>query len=187
MPNLRERLRAGTRAHHEDVDAAFSQLDLRERDGLASFLSAQGAALQAIRCASGRHAAEAGALRDEMLAAAEADFRHLGYRAERAPTPVDLHPTAVLYILLGSALGAQVLRRRWLASGDPLVQGAGAYFGLPLRAAAWRLFCEEAAATPAQGEDADVILRDANRIFDLYLAALPPDQARPPIRSRIET
>ena len=187
MPNLRERLRAGTRARHEDVDAAFSQLDLRERDGLARFLDAQGGALRAIRCTSGRHAAEAGALRAEMLGAVEADLRHLGHRAERAPPPVDLHPTAVLYILLGSALGAQVLRRRWLASGDPLVRGAGAYFGLPPRGAAWRLFCEEAAATPAQGEEADAILRDANRVFGLYLAALRPDQARPPIRSRIET
>lgn len=187
MPNLRERLRAGTRSRHEDVDAAFSQLDLRDRDGLARFLSAQGGALRAIRCPFGPYAAEARALQGEMLDAVEADLRQLGHPKEKALRPVDLHPTAVRYVLLGSALGAQVLRRRWLASGDPLVQGAGALFSLPPRGAAWRIFCEEAAATPAQGEDADAILRDANRVLGLYLAALLPDQARPPIRSRIDT
>ena len=67
------------------------------------------------------------------------------------------------------------------------MRGAGAFFGMPSRGAAWRLFCEDAAATPAQGEEADAILRDANRVFGLYLAALRPDQARPPIRSRMET
>jgi heme oxygenase len=96
-----------------------------------------------------------------------------------------LHPLAVLYVLLGSGMGAEVLRRRWLAASDPVVRGAGHLFGLPPRTAGWRQFCAEMAGRPADGADAAEVLRDAVRIFGLYRTAL--DQARPPVRSRIET
>lgn len=169
MPNLRARLRLETSALHGRVDRVFSTFDPGCSVGLASLLQAQGAAVGAVRCLPGADAAEALALRDEMLEAVRADLRCLGVALPEALGPAYLHPTSVRYVLLGSRMGMRVLHRRWAASKDPAV--AVAYRSLGLSpGGAWRRFCEETGRVPEGSPLADLIVRDALRLFTLFAA-----------------
>lgn len=172
LATLRERLRAETASQHDNVDRAYSQLDLCEKASLVRFFQAQGIALRAIHCRPGTNARDAEALRDEMIGAIEGDLRHLGASWPDALEPVELDATAVHYVLLGSQMGMRVLRQRWAAANDPAVAGAGRTFSLPLHTLAWRHFCNEVAARPADDPAADILVSDAGRVFGLYLAAL---------------
>lgn len=171
--NLRDRLRSSTARQHEAVDRAFSRLDLHDPAALSDLFRALRTAIGAVRCLPGAQAAEALALRDEAIEALDADLRHLGAPRSSPLSPVELHATAVLYVLLGSRMGMGVLRRRWSTATDPVARGAGRSFGLAAQTPAWRRFCEATSGRPADGPEADAILHDAGRLFDLYLAAWP--------------
>jgi len=173
MISLRDRLRGETAPWHERVDRAYSTLDLRRAADFETFLGAQMAVLRAIQCRPGCRAEDAEPLRADMIAALTADLRDLG----RGPVPSgathQFDATAVLYILLGSRMGTQVLRRRWLEATDPAVASAGRYLGLATPASTWRAFCAELMQAPGQGAEADRIVGDACRLFDLHLGVLP--------------
>lgn len=172
VSTLRDRLRADTRAAHDALDRGFERFDLATREGLGGFLAAHGAALGALRSTPGKGSEQAEALRRDAVAAVEGDLQSLGRQAGPAVAGPGLHPSAVLYVLLGSRLGLRVLERRWAASVDPRVAGAGRLFGLAGRVAEWRRFCEEAGAESGEGPEADRVVADAERAFGLYLAAL---------------
>lgn len=169
---LRDKLRLETAPHHEAVDRAFSDLDLCQRTGLARFLVANLASLRAIGCGQGQDAQQAELLRDEMITALEADLKELGVAPDRIRSTVRFEPTAVLYVLLGSRLGTQVLRRRWLGATDRAVLEAGRYFGLPQRKADWHNLCMRLTQTSAQSSGTDGIVRDVQGLFNLYGASL---------------
>ncbi|WP_162784710.1 biliverdin-producing heme oxygenase [Paracoccus suum] len=169
---LRGRLRAETRPHHQRVDDAFAALDLGRAGDLTRFLAAQLSALEALVPQDGPDCAEAEALAATTRAAIAADLRTLGAgpRARLAPQQADA--TAVLYVLLGSRLGAQVLARRWLATADALARGAGQYLTMDSQSARWRALCARLAALPAAGAAGDALVAQVGAIFDLYTAAL---------------
>ena len=170
---LRERLRLDTRLWHEEVDRAYSGFDLRHPSSLAGFLRANLSALRSIDCHPGPQADAARLLRDEMATALEADLRHLGGPQPDAAVPVRFDATAVLYVLLGSRIGTQVLRRRWLGSTDAAVLGAGRYFAMPQRTGDWRDLCVRLAGASAHDPAAETIVRDACDLFGLYRAGVP--------------
>ena len=170
---LRDRLRLDTAPWHREVDRAYSGFDLRRPSSLAGFFRANLSALRAIDCRPGPQAATARLLREEMAAALEADLRHLGSPPPEPAPPLRFEPAAVLYVLLGSRMGAQVLRRRWLRSTDAAVLGAGRFFGLPPRAGDWRDLCGRLAEVPAQDPAAEAVVRHACDIFGLYRAGVP--------------
>jgi len=172
MTSLRDRLRASTAFRHERADRAYSSLDLRRTDGLRTFLRAQLWVLDSIRCCSGPHAAEAEDLRSRMAQSLRRDLRVLDSTPAVVSGQCRLNATAMLYLLLGSSLGTQILRRRWQEAADPAVAAAGQYLGLCVPQKAWGRLCEELARLGAEGAEADRIVHDASRIFDLHLGAL---------------
>lgn len=101
MSSLRLRLRVAISIQHERLDRVFSALDPGCVAGLARLLRSQGAAIGAIRCLPAADAAEALALRDEMLDAIGHDLRALGAPPPRTLAPADFHPVSVRYVLLG--------------------------------------------------------------------------------------
>ena len=172
MTSLRDRLRTDMAPKHERVDRSCSFLDLAQPDGLRTFLRAQLSVLLSVRCRPGHHATAVQDLGSRMAAALETDLHDLDGCPVAPVGECRLNATAMFYMLLGSGLGTRVLRRRWLEATDPAVTTAGRYLGLLPPHGAWRHLCEELAERPAEGADADRIVRDAGRLFDLHLAAL---------------
>lgn len=170
---LRERLRSDTRVQHEQVDAAISAIDLGTPEGLGDFLAIQHAALTRLACAEGHDRAEAEAVGSELLDALTADLSALGRDLSDLSVPtLRGHPTAVLYILLGSRLGTQVIARHWQKTASGAALDAGRYLTLDPRKDAWRDFCARAGDIVAEGVEADRIVADASAIFDHYGAVL---------------
>lgn len=172
MSDLRQRLRTGTRAAHEALDARLSDYDIATPEGLGRFLSLQRLALTALEPLSAG-AAVAPLLRD-MRDHAEADLLRLGWPAHD-PVPEAFpgdqrppHPLALDYVIAGSRLGTMVLRKRWAASRDPAVRDARAYFSAPDHTGYWTAFCKTAGAVDAETPLADRVVTDAARLFHFY-------------------
>lgn len=185
---LRSRLREDLAPRHERLDACFSRFDLTTRPGLSGFLAAHRAAFAAIRPAPGGLTGQA--LLDRMIAALDTDLDRLGHESLPTLAPCRLsQPMAQDYVLLGSRLGSQLLRRRWEAGRDPELHAAGSYLSLPPMAAEWRAFCLRASAQPGLGTEADRVIAEAGGLFDLFLtagqdAALPPRATPAPLTER---
>lgn len=169
--NLRSRLRSGSSSAHQELDRLVSRFDLGTAPGLSAFVSMQYAALtELMRLKSGD--LTAGAIID-LRQRADTDLGSLG-----APRPAPLRrltaplaPIAVDYVIAGSRLGTKVLRKRWLASSAPRVQGARAYFSAPDYIECWQRFCHDALEIDPSEDAAVRILEDVNRMFALYTAA----------------
>lgn len=169
--SLRERLRYDTHVMHNQVDAMVSEFDLTTVDGLSCLLRMQSAALGLII----PHTTEAQssyAIRD-LHERAVSDLRQL---KEEVVLPYDqsveaLHPYAIDYVIAGSRLGSQILKKRWLSATDDRVRQADAYFSAPSYIEVWKSFCVSAEEMQPDGEVADQIVRDADRIFQLYQAS----------------
>lgn len=166
----RERLRTETRDQHDRLDAAFSGLDLDRPGGLAVFLAAQDAALSALTCEAGPDRPAAEALLAEMRGALSADLGTLGAGRPVLPPPLTADATAVLYILLGSRLGTQVIARRWREAAQGSARQAGRYLTLDPRKDAWRAFLHRHGTAGDAG--ADRLVAHARRLFDHFAAAL---------------
>ena len=168
--SLRRRLRTDLADRHARLDAGFSRFDLTTRAGLTGFLAAHRAAFAAIDPAPG--GLTGGPLLARMIAALDTDLDRLG----QGPGP-DLpvlrlrRPMAQDYVLLGSRLGSQLLRRRWAAASDPDLRAAGAYLSLPAMTGDWQAFCTRTQALPGFGAVADETVCEAGRLFDLFLSA----------------
>jgi heme oxygenase len=87
-----------------------------------------------------------------------------------------LDPLAVDYLVLGSRLGTEVLRRH-LADAAPALP-MPAYFRAPPATAEWRALCQHLDQINPESDRAARILFDAGRGFGIFTAAaqavLPP-------------
>lgn len=162
-------LRAGTRANHEAVDAAFGRFDLAARASYADFLVAHARALLA---------AEGVLAMDPTLPAwrprAPALLRDLAALGRTAPPP--LAPPAfadraerlgLLYVVEGSRLGGDLLART-VGGGLP-----AAYLGERHGPGEWRMLLA-ALDAEAEGREASwlaALLAGAAAGFDLYARA----------------
>lgn len=170
--NLRDRLRAETRAPHNRVDHAFKPHDLADYSGYVSFLSAHWLALGVL--AADR------ALPVRLLTCIRVDRANLQCDLARLgrPTPPPLaavprhyHPLAVEYLLIGSSLGFRVLERRRAAACDRRVLSSTDFLRGADRSAQWRQLCGRLGALPARSTDADIIVSDCMAIFEIYTRA----------------
>ena len=166
--DFRQVLRTATRADHDRVDALVSGLDLSTRAGFARFLRVHLACFAALdAAASGPDGL------GRVVAALRSDLGRVEPRAA-LPTvalpPID--PLAAAYMVEGSRMGTQVLRPRWVASRDPVVAAADAYFGLPPAPGAWRAVREGLSSIDPDGSRARRIVSDARAVFAAFEAAL---------------
>ncbi|OCX64567.1 hypothetical protein BFP70_11075 [Thioclava sp. SK-1] len=145
---LRSALRDGSRMAHDQLDTGFSSLDLGYDGDYAVFLLAHEQGLRWIFDHIDRAAPipTAQALMPAMLDALGNDIMALGHQPlpqNPSDNAVLLCPWAVDYVVLGSRLGTEVLRRRRAAAvaSAQTHTPADSYFALPFDAAMWREFC----------------------------------------------
>lgn len=171
--DFREELRARTREDHDRVDMAMSGLDLTTQSGLSTFLGVHYACFSDMMQTSWPGSDVWQSL-NLMTSAIETDLAQLDQpgivQLGGDLEPVD--PLALDYIIEGSRLGTQVLRRRWSASRDPVVTSASAYFTLPGEPGKWRSVCAELSEVDARSPRARDIIDGTRRIFALFLDQL---------------
>ena len=126
MTPLRRRLREETRAEHDRLDAAFGALDLSDTADYGVFLLAHHAAHDLIEPRIRPAPPRLDALRrdlDILGLTPVSGFTH--------PSLDSAHPAGLSYVVAGSYLGGQVLKRAWQASPNRKLHAAGHYFALP--------------------------------------------------------
>ena len=169
---LRDRLRRDLEPDHDRVDAAFAALvgvsGGASGDDLPSFLSAMRAGFAAMP-------ATPSGVRDDVLSRLDADLARLGAAPGPAVPPVDAHPLAADYVMLGSRSGAAYLARAW--ADVPGVAGS-AFFAADVDRAPWHALSRDLAAHPADGAFADRVVADARAAFGAFLAAAGSDRGR---------
>ena len=173
--NLRVRLRGDTRQCHVALDDHVTRLDRQGAEGYARFLLLQWRLFAALEPVS-RDAACAPVIRDLKQRSA-ADLERLDRAAPVPALPLMPHPLAVDYLVSGSRLGAQVLRKRWLDRGLPEVSSACAYLSAPSYAEYWRGFVARAEKLPGEGAAADRIVKDCTRLFEFCLECIAAESA----------
>jgi len=183
--SLRHTLRAATSDAHARVDAAFSRLDLACPADYRRFLAAQAGALLPLEAALDRAGAEA-VLPDwparRRSAALLEDLRRLGQPPGRPLPVIGDGPGWVLgalYVLEGSRLGGQVLRRRVLAGPDPACRAATSYLSHGIGRHPWPDFVHALDTSPyGLADPASVVdgALDAFLLFEQVVQShLPPE------------
>lgn len=166
--SLRQRLKQDTLQLHEAVDRKYGSQDLQTVSGLSQFLGAQFVAYSTL----------AGWLEglshflQPRLDQLSADLHALGMSIPDVPLafPKERHqPDGVMYVLLGSQMGARVLRRHWQGSADERVLQANRFLMDESQSGSWQEFVRYCAAQPAMGEVADQIVRSAEATFQIFI------------------
>ena len=175
--SARWRLKQSTDTAHRRLDAGMVGLDLRKRDDYAAFLSLSAAALVPLEEAIENAASSArpsdwparrrsGALLD--------DLQGVG---AQAPDPIGVplldgaRAVGALYVLEGSRLGGQLLRRDAQASDDEIVRSNMRYLshGSEL---SWRAFTEWLDEVLAVGDELSAAVEGATEAFATFERAL---------------
>ena len=169
--NLRQRLLRDLKSAHDDLDGLVSRFDLGENGGLKAFLLMHEAALKNIPLTHLGTAATTAV--GDLLQRARLDLATLGVRPMVLDRPLNrnIQPLAVDYVIGGSRLGAEVLKRRWQASPTARSGSGTAYMNAPRHLDAWRSFCEDALTLAADTPYADNVVRDAADIFALFMTS----------------
>ncbi len=167
--DLRHHLRHRTQSDHENVDRVMSRFDLTTLKGFSGFLAIHHSSFRAIQYFATADSPTRLAL-DEMVQRLSADLATLG-AAEAdfvVPSAKNIDGLAIDYLIEGSRLGSQILKRRWMAAEDPRIRNATAYFSLPPDPQRWRAVCDQLSAVPAQSDRAEAIVEDTRFLFGLF-------------------
>jgi heme oxygenase len=171
---LRSRLRAATADLHDQVDASFQALDLRQLVGYRLFLQASAEALVSLE--SGLENANVARYFPnwEFLRRSDAistDLSSLGGKYAQLPAMVIRDLGAVLgamYVLEGSRLGARTLLPIVLGSPDPRVRQATSYLSHGEREPLWQNFLKELQRLSGNLTDTDSAIASAQSAFRLF-------------------
>ncbi|UTS81669.1 hypothetical protein OL67_002761 [Phaeobacter piscinae] len=176
---FRHALRRATRREHDAVERAFAPFHQSPLPHLAWFLTCQHTALHALagsRCNGTGHSV---GLLAALTAALREDCAVNGDHP--ATVSVDalprLHPLAVDYLVLGSRMGNEVLRRRLAGAADQLPLPA--YFAPRDHLVAWRATCTDLDQIPPTGALARRVVADTRQGFGLFDTAARLNSLRP--------
>lgn len=166
---LRQELRLATRAAHDATEEAFAGLDLNDRDGLACTLQAHLDALEALSPSVAGRQEFANAF-EHLSELARNGLNALGRRVPASSaTACERHLLGVAYVVLGSRLGARLIRQGLAADPAPAMAIGHQYFTDETTSPLWRvLMCElEHVPEPESSE----ILEAAFAAFALFEGA----------------
>jgi heme oxygenase len=175
--NVRATLRAATSPRHAELDGGFSALDVTKRADYATFLRGIAAAYLPVeaRLKQGgirslfndwAQRARGDALRNDLAA--------LGQQVPLLDAPVLETPEAMLgalYVLEGSRLGGELLRRRVQSSLDAEVRGASRFLGHGEKAGLWQSFLARLESHPVDEAGIERMTRAADDTFVLFIVA----------------
>ncbi len=167
---LRSRLRSETRAAHDRVDACFGRLNLTAVDELAHFLSAHHVALQALEPLM-RERGLSISPPVSRLGQLEADLKALNRpvpNGRALPVLAGKNGLGLIYVNVGSHLGAKVLQKKWAKADNPIVQRAGCYLSASDLAPYWQQFLAAISEIDPESEFADDCVASANAAFQVF-------------------
>lgn len=151
-----------------DLDRVAGALDVASKAGLTRFLIMQRIMLGTLS----RHGLGdlAKGTIAELALRAKFDLHRLSARLPFQPNLLssdlaDLHREAVDYVVLGSRIGAEHLKRRWTTSQDPEVQAARSFMTASTDTGLWRACVRDLQGKAAQGAHANRVVDDARRLF----------------------
>ncbi|MAP95559.1 MAG: hypothetical protein CMK07_11470 [Ponticaulis sp.] len=162
------RLRQDTRICHDRVDDVFGKLDFTTREGVCTFLQWN---LRAYSCLD-EWCRQSCLLLPERSTMIEEDLNVLGFESEtNSLTPPDqpADPEGVAYVVLGSTMGARVLRKIWQTSTDETVLRAGRFLCDNSLDIPCRDLMASLKSQPHLGEKADRMVETAIQTFDVFL------------------
>ncbi|WP_254683299.1 hypothetical protein [Phaeobacter sp. LSS9] len=176
---FRVELRRATRREHDAAELAFAPFHQSPLPYLAWFLACQHTALHALAGSGDDGTGHSTRLLAALTTALRADCAQNGDHP--ATLSVDalpqLHPLAVDYLVLGSRMGNEVLRRRLSAAADQLALPA--YFAPRDHLVAWRATCADLDQIPPRGALARRIVADTRQGFALFDTAARLNPLKP--------
>lgn len=160
--DFRWQLKLDCRAEHARLDALMSGLDLTEADDLSQFLETHLIAFRAMNVHMVDQSVSA------LITALDTDLTTLGHPTSEQDglDMTAFHPLAGRYIVSGSRLGTQVLRKRWAASNTLRVRSASQYFSQDANPREWQAVCADLARIEIGSAEATQITLDVRRIFE---------------------
>lgn len=169
---LRYRLRRDTREAHERLDHVAGGLDLQDRGHYTTFVLGQATAYAELKAMG----VSANGLVERRLDLAKQDLDLLGQPFEgagglNATDAVGINDLGALYVIAGSHLGAQQLRKVVACSAEPEVRAALHMLDDKELGQDWRQTVRQLGSMPAQGQEADDIIRSAIICFSVFEGA----------------
>lgn len=175
--SFRHALRHDTSVDHERVEAAFAPLFDHADRNLDGFLAAQWRALDSLR-----RTMVAGSARgiESLIDGLLEDLRGDGAASVPAEgaAGMRLDPLAVAYVVVGSRLGAEVLRRRL---GQEGARTLPRFFDARDVNAEWAAVCGALAAIAPGSADAARIVGDVRLAYGCFIEAAGEEAARRPV------
>ena len=190
MCSIRSLLREATAPAHGRVDDAFTRLRLGQRNDYREFLTAHASVILPLEVLAGQSGA--GQILDDWSSRRRTDalLNDLAALGLQPPPPLllDSHSggshgggsygspawvLGVLYVLEGSRLGAQVLRRRVLAGADTECWAATAYLSHGIGQGLWPSFLIKLEASPYAKGDTGPVIAGARDAFAAFERAAP--------------
>lgn len=159
-------LRRETQAQHDRLDQLIGTLDLSEMASLRIFLRSHLVFFQSIKNVDGDRAIP------NLITCLLADIAT--FDASPKPAKVEalvgLDPLAVDYIVSGSRLGNEVLKRRWMKSNDLSVLKANRYFSAEAGINPWQQVCLALSSVDCSSLRSIQITRDVRLLFNKMTA-----------------
>ncbi|MBB3986836.1 heme oxygenase [Sagittula marina] len=164
---FRHALRLASRDAHDSAEAQFSRFQADPAREMNWFLAAQRSGLAALSLA--RSDASQGVcclVLDDLIGRLDFDLEKRGVRADAVVSDHPLNVTAVDYLVLGSRLGTEVLRR---GLAPQLTHSEmPTYFLAPAAGALWQRHCRLLDAVDPNGREAARIKDDVIYGFELF-------------------
>lgn len=162
--SLRHRIRNDTRLDHARVEQSFDHVLQDPHANLNEFLRAQQAAVLALcnRTIDNRALLS----RDIIVDLLRRLFSDVGPGSTQGQAGQPLHPVAIDYIVLGSRLGTEVIRRR-LVKAEPNIAVPRYFLAAPV-GPVWQRHCAVLDQMAARSPEADRIVADAMEAFRIF-------------------
>ncbi|MBB3172726.1 heme oxygenase [Endobacter medicaginis] len=166
---MRALLREATRPFHARVDALGSGLDLRTRSGYGALLCAHASVLPGLETVLSAGPVPPDWSQRRRTDALLGDLKVLGLAPGTVLVPPALDDPAArlgaLYVIEGSRLGNEVLRRQVI---DAWPEAPVAFLAHGANAGLWQRFVAWLATFAADAAALDVAARGAGAVFELY-------------------
>ena len=172
--NFRSQLRVKTRPEHDATECLFDPFLRDPMPKLGWYLAAQRAGLAALFTDQNPDDVLCGALVPDLIDRLDHDLHQMGWQCHPVETSGPIDPTACDYLVLGSRLGTEVIRRNIFGSGAH--QTVPSYFQAPFDTNLWRVHCATLDQIDPTTKRADHIIIDVRRGFEVFETAARSQQ-----------